>query len=82
MPYPSRPRLEPLPRWRGTRNRLRGEQLRALKVFVVDSYVSGLSLRQVAELTDRTWSDIRAILLTEGVRRRSPGAERFQPPNS
>lgn len=80
MPYPARPRLDPLPQWRGTRNRLRGEQLRALKTFVIDSYANGLSLRQIAELTDRTWSDIRAILHTEGVSRRPSGAQRIQPP--
>lgn len=80
MPYPARPRLDPLPRWQGTRNRLRGKQLRALKAFVIDSYANGLSLRQIAELTDRTWSDIRAILRTEGVRCRPPGAQRIQPP--
>jgi len=49
MPYPARPRLEPLLRWRGTRNRLRGDELLALEAFVVDSYADGLSLRQIAE---------------------------------
>jgi hypothetical protein len=80
MPYPARPRLEPLPRWRGTRNRLRGDELLALKAFVIDSYADGLSLRQIAELTDRTWSDIRAILHTEGIGRRPAGAQRLRPP--
>lgn len=73
-PIPHAPRLEPMPEWRGTRNRLRGEQLDALKGFIVTAYDEGKSLRQIAELTDRTWSDIRAILATTGVPRRPPGA--------
>ena len=56
-----------MPEWKGTRNRLRGERLDALKAFVVASYDGGRSLRQIAELTDRTRSDIRAILATDGV---------------
>lgn len=78
MPYPARPHLEPLPAWRGTRNRLRGERLASLKTFVVESYSSGLSLRQMAELSDRSWSDVRAILDTEGLPRRPPGATRIR----
>jgi len=80
MPYPARPRLDPLPQWKGTRNRLRGDQLGALKAFVIACYADGLSLRQIAELTDRTWSDIRAILRAEGVPSRPVGTQRTQPP--
>ena len=41
----------------------------------IDSYADGLSLRQIAELTDRTWSDIRA----HPAYRRSPATTRRRP---
>ena len=82
MPYPSRPRRRPLPKWRGTRNRLRGQRLIELKEFVVAQYLAGLSLREIAELTDRAWSDVRAILDSEGVPRRPPGAVRLHRRNA
>ncbi len=67
-----------MPEWRGTRNRLRGERLEALTGFIVSAYEEGKSVRQIAEVTDRTWSDVRAILATTGVPRRAPGAARMK----
>jgi hypothetical protein len=41
---------------------------------VVDQYAAGRSLRQIAELTDRSFSAIRSILDRAGVGRRDSGA--------
>jgi len=41
---------------------------------VVEQYLAGLSLRQIAELTDRSFSGVRRILASRGVRRRPAGA--------
>jgi predicted transcriptional regulator len=46
-----------------------------LIAFVADQYASGRSLREIAELTDRTHSAVRNILDRAGVPRRSRGAE-------
>jgi hypothetical protein len=73
--YPPRPQLQPLPEFRGTAtSRPSPEQLDRLSAFVVEQYLAGLSLRQIAELTDRSFSGVRRILATRGVRRRPAGA--------
>jgi hypothetical protein len=41
---------------------------------VVDQYAAGRSLRQIAELTDRSFSAIRSVLDRAGVRRRNSDA--------
>lgn len=75
MAYPACPRLAPLPEWRGTALRLRGAELDRLKAFMISQYETGRSLRQIAELTDRSFSDVRSILAGSGVQRRSVGAQ-------
>ncbi len=45
--------------------------------FVVDQYAAGRSLRELAELTDRSFSAVRKILDRHGVRRRGVGAARL-----
>src|SRR5674536_121387 len=73
--YPPHPQLQPLPEFRGTAtSRPSPELRRRLSTFVVEQYQAELSLRQVAELTDRSFSAVRGILDTRGVRRRPPGA--------
>jgi len=75
VPYPPRPQLQPLPEFRGTAtSRPSPELLHRLSSFVVERYDAGLSLRQIAELTDRSFSAVRRILDSRGVRRRPPGA--------
>ncbi|WP_169064427.1 helix-turn-helix domain-containing protein [Geodermatophilus dictyosporus] len=50
--------------------------------FVIEQYASGRSLRELAELTDRSFSAVRKILDRHGVRRRGVGAARLgaEPP--
>ena len=55
MPYPSRPVLEPLEEFKGSATvRQSPEQRARLLAFAAEQYVAGRSLRQIAELTDRT----------------------------
>ena len=73
MAYPSRPRLKPLPQFAGrTRpgTRVSAELVR----YVLEQYAGGRSLREIAELTDRTHSAVRNILDRAGVLRRKSGA--------
>lgn len=75
VPYPSRPQLRPLPEFRGTATPRPSPQLRdRLVAFVLAQYAAGHSLREIAELTDRSYSAIRNILQRNGVRRRAAGA--------
>ena len=75
-PYPSRPTLKPLPQFQGTATtRQSPEQRAALLRFVAGEYTSGRSLREIAELTDRTQSAIRRALDQAGVPRRGRGAQ-------
>jgi hypothetical protein len=41
--------------------------------FIVEQYTAGRSLRELAELTDRSFSAVRNILDKHGVRRRAAG---------
>lgn len=55
MPYPSRPVLKPLEEFKGSATvRQSPEQRARLIAFAAEQYVAGRSLRQIAELTDRT----------------------------
>jgi transcription initiation factor TFIIIB Brf1 subunit/transcription initiation factor TFIIB len=53
-----------------------------LIAFVVKQYANGRSLREIAELTDRTHGAVRNILDRAGVPRRSRGAEKAAMPGS
>jgi hypothetical protein len=46
-----------------------------VEAFTVEQYAAGRSLRQLAELTDRSFSAVRNILYRRGVHRRGAGAE-------
>jgi hypothetical protein len=45
--------------------------------FIVEQYTAGRSLRELAELTDRSFSAVRNILDKHGVRRCAVGAARL-----
>ena len=45
-----------------------------VEVFVLEQYTGGRSLREIAELTDRSHSAVRNILDKHGVHRRERGA--------
>jgi hypothetical protein len=45
-----------------------------VEAFIVEQYEAGRSLRQLAELTDRSFSAVRNILTRRSVHRRSSGA--------
>lgn len=76
--YPARPSLEPLPEFAGTAtSRPDPESRERLVAFVLEQYVlQGRSLREIAELTDRSFSAVRNILDRRRVHRRPPGAAR------
>ena len=75
MVYPGRSVHDALPQFRGTATtRPTPEQRAELLDFVAREYAAGRSLRELAELTDRTQSAIRRALDQTGVRRRGRGA--------
>lgn len=75
MPYPPRPHLRPLPEFRGTASPRPDPAVQArVETFIVEQYQAGRSLRQLAELTDRSFSAVRNILTRRSVHRRSSGA--------
>jgi hypothetical protein len=79
--YPPRPQLRPLAQFRGTavggkRPRTHDAEHQRLVDFVLEQYAAGRSLRQIAELTDRSFSAVRNILDRAGVHRRDIGAPR------
>jgi hypothetical protein len=45
-----------------------------VEAFIVEQYAADRSLRQLAELTDRSFSAVRNILDRRGVHRRGAGA--------
>jgi DNA-binding NarL/FixJ family response regulator len=47
---------------------------RRVEGFVLTRYAEGKSLREIAELTDRSYSAVRNMLDKHGVRRRPSGA--------
>ena len=75
MPYPPRPQLTPLPEFAGTAVSRPDSAVQArVERFIRDGYAAGRSLRELAELTDRSHSAVRNILDKHGVRRRPTGA--------
>lgn len=80
MPYPPRPQLRPLPEFVGTAVSRPDPVVQArVEAFVLGQYARGRSLRELAELTDRSFSAVRNILDKHGVRRRGAGATPVQP---
>jgi hypothetical protein len=79
MPYPARPRREPLPEFAGRRGRWLppGSTIR-LTQFVVKQYNDGRSLREISELVDRSHREVANILHAVGVPRRPVGAARLR----
>jgi hypothetical protein len=53
-----------------------------VEAFIVEQNAAGRSLRQLAELTDRSFSAVRNILDRRGVQRRGAGAEALREPGS
>lgn len=45
-----------------------------MEAFIVEHYAEGRSLRELSDLTDRSFSAVRNILAKHGVRRRPLGA--------
>jgi hypothetical protein len=82
MPYPPRPQLRPLPQFVGTASPRPDPEVQArVEAFAVEQYVTrGRSLRELSELTDRSFSAVRNILDKHGVRRRGAGAEPVREP--
>ncbi|MFQ1002625.1 helix-turn-helix domain-containing protein [Modestobacter sp. SSW1-42] len=75
MPYPPRPQLRPLPEFAGTAVSRPDPAVQArVESFVLEQYAGGRSLREIAELTDRSHSAVRNILDRHEVRRRGCGA--------
>ena len=75
MPYPPRPQLRPLPEFAGTAVSRPAPAVQArVEAFVLEQYAGGRSLREIAELTDRSHSAVRNILDKHGVGRRGRGA--------
>ena len=75
MPYPPRPQLHPLPEFAGTALSRPDPAVQArVEAFVLEQYAGGRSLREIAELTDRSHSAVRNILDKHGVHRRERGA--------
>lgn len=76
MPYPSRPVLEALPEFQGTATvRQSAEQRERLVAFSAEQYRAGRSLRQIAELTDRSQTATRRALRQAGIQLRGRGAQ-------
>jgi hypothetical protein len=81
--YPPGPRLRPLPEFSGTAKPRPDPTLQArVEAFIVEQYAAGRSLRQLAELTDRSFSAVRNILSKHGVHRRGSGAESLRGPSA
>jgi hypothetical protein len=71
MPYPPRPQ----PEFVGTAVPRPDPAVQArVERFVLEQYAGGRSLREIAELTDRSFSAVRNILSKHGVGRRAVGA--------
>jgi hypothetical protein len=83
VPYPPRPQLSPLAEFAGPASPRPYPQVQiGVGAFIVEQYAAGRSLRQLAELTDRSFSAVRNILNRRGVHRRGAGAEALCEPRS
>lgn len=79
MPYPPRPQLQPLPEFAGTARAgtiLSRDLQDRLEAYVVTAYRDGRSLREIAELIDRSQTAVRRVLDAHKVPRRAVGAAR------
>ncbi|MPQ98122.1 helix-turn-helix domain containing protein [Modestobacter sp. I12A-02628] len=74
MPYPPRPQLRPRPEYAGTRYSAHPLLQARLDAFIVERYAEGRSLREIAELVDRTQTAVRRALDKHHVPRRPAGA--------
>ncbi|RBY78837.1 helix-turn-helix domain containing protein [Blastococcus sp. TF02A-26] len=75
MPYPPRPQLRPLAEFAGTASPRPDSTTQArVERFVIEQYRVGRSLRELSELTDRSFSAMRNILDKHGLPRRGTGA--------
>jgi hypothetical protein len=75
MPYLPRPQLRPLTEFVGNAVPRPDPAVQArFERFVQEQYAAGRSLRELAELTDRSFSAVRNMLDRHGVRRRASGA--------
>jgi hypothetical protein len=76
MSYPPRPQLRPRPEFKGTATpgRPAPDAHQRVVDYVLAEYAAGRSLRQIAELTDRSFSAVRNILHRAGIHRREAGA--------
>ncbi|SHN88836.1 hypothetical protein SAMN05660350_04826 [Geodermatophilus obscurus] len=80
MAYPPRRQLRPLPEFTGTArngNPAGGDVQVRLEAFVVEQYRAGRSLREIAELADRSPTAVRRVLDKHSVPRRARGATRL-----
>jgi hypothetical protein len=57
-------------------------QARVEATFIVEQYAAGRSLRELSELTDRSFSAVRNILDRRGIRRRGAGAAELRSPSA
>jgi hypothetical protein len=81
VPYPPRPQLRPLPEFAGTASPRPDPAVQArVEAFIVEQYAAGRSLRELSELTDRSFSAVRNILNRRGVHRRGAGAPELHEP--
>jgi hypothetical protein len=78
VPYPPRKEHRSVAGFAGTAS-LRADPAVHAQVerFIVEQYAAGRSLRELAELTDRSFGAVRNILDRRGVRRRGVGAARL-----
>jgi hypothetical protein len=53
-----------------------------VEAFIVTNYAAGRSLRELAELTDRSFSAVRNILTRHDVHRRGTGAAVLRQPGA
>lgn len=74
VPYPPRPQLQPRPEFAGTRDSAHPQLQERLEAFIVTTYAEGRSLREVAELVDRSQTAVRKALDKHHVPRRPSGA--------
>ena len=74
MPYPPRPQLQPRPEFAGTRSSAHPLLQERLEAFIVATYREGRSLREIAELVDRSQTAVRRALDKHHVSRRPSGA--------
>jgi hypothetical protein len=73
--YPPGPRLRPLPEFSGTAKPRPDPTLQArVEAFIVEQYAAGRSLRQLAELTDQSFSAVGTSSPGRCVHRRGAGA--------